>query len=115
MFDSVKTAFGRRDLFRRGGMFAAAQALLGGSRPANAAAPAVAGKLRLGAYDPLPSGAALRDYWFRELDKGASRILRAVCAAHPDGLTKDGISEATSRDGAGTTYAAGGTSMRGGR
>jgi L-seryl-tRNA(Ser) seleniumtransferase len=48
MFDSVKTAFGRRDLFRRGGMLAAAQALLGGSRPANAAAPAVAGKLRLG-------------------------------------------------------------------
>ena len=30
MFDSVKTAFGRRDLFRRGGMLAAAQALLGG-------------------------------------------------------------------------------------
>jgi len=48
MFDSVKTAFGRRDLFRRGGMLAAAQALLGGSRPANAAAPAMAGKLRLG-------------------------------------------------------------------
>ncbi len=48
MFDSVKTAFGRRDLFRRGGMLAAAQALLGGSRAAHAAAPAVAGKLRLG-------------------------------------------------------------------
>ena len=48
MFDSVKTAFGRRDLFRRGGMLAAAQALLGGSRAANAAAPAMAGKLRLG-------------------------------------------------------------------
>ncbi len=38
MFDSVKTAFGRRDLFRRGGLLAAAQALLGGSRPAHAAA-----------------------------------------------------------------------------
>ena len=37
-----------RDLFRSGGMLAAAQALLGGSRPANAAAPAMAGKLRLG-------------------------------------------------------------------
>ena len=48
MFDSMKTAFGRRDLFRRGGMLAAAQALLGGSRPAYAAAPATAGKLRLG-------------------------------------------------------------------
>ena len=47
MFDSVKTAFGRRDLFRRGGMLAAAQALLGGSRAASAATPAMAGKLRL--------------------------------------------------------------------
>jgi L-seryl-tRNA(Ser) seleniumtransferase len=48
MFDSMKAAFGRRDLLRNGGLLAAAQALLGGSRPAHAAAPATAGKLRLG-------------------------------------------------------------------
>ena len=44
MFDSMKAAFGRRDLFRSGGLLAAAQALLGGrvrvrgcsrQRPAN--------------------------------------------------------------------------------
>ena len=38
----------RRDFFKRGGMLAAAQALLGGSRPAAAAVPATAGKLQLG-------------------------------------------------------------------
>lgn len=71
-----------------------------------------AGRLRLGVYAPLPSGEQLRDHWIRELDKSAARILRAVCDAHPNGLTKEGISEATARDGGGTTYAAGGTSMR---
>jgi L-seryl-tRNA(Ser) seleniumtransferase len=47
MFGSMKNAFGRRDLFRRGGMLAAAQALVGVSKPASAAAPATAGKLQL--------------------------------------------------------------------
>src|SRR4051794_21268267 len=48
MFDSVKAAFGRRDLLRNGGLLAAAQALFSGSRPAYAAAPLTAGKLQLG-------------------------------------------------------------------
>jgi len=48
MFDSMKAAFGRRDLLRNGGLLAAAQALVSGARPAYAAAPATAGKLRLG-------------------------------------------------------------------
>jgi len=48
MFDSMKAAFGRRDLLRNGGLLAAAQSLLGGARPAYAAAPTTAGKLRLG-------------------------------------------------------------------
>src|SRR5215471_14556229 len=38
----------RRDFFRRGGMLAAAQALLGGARRVSAATPANAGKLQLG-------------------------------------------------------------------
>ena len=46
MFDSMKSVFGRRDLFRRGGFLAAAQALPGLSRSASAA-PATAGKLQL--------------------------------------------------------------------
>jgi L-seryl-tRNA(Ser) seleniumtransferase len=48
MLDSMRNAFGRRDLLRRGGLFAAAQALLGGSRPVCAATPTTAGKLQLG-------------------------------------------------------------------
>ena len=46
MFGSVKSALARRDLFKRGGLAAAAQALFG-SRPA-AATPATAGRLQLG-------------------------------------------------------------------
>jgi L-seryl-tRNA(Ser) seleniumtransferase len=44
----MKARLGRRDLFRRGGLLAAAQAFLGDSRPVSAATPATAGKLRLG-------------------------------------------------------------------
>ena len=47
MLDSMKAVFGRRDLFRRGGLLAAAQALPGLSRSASAATPATAGKLQL--------------------------------------------------------------------
>src|SRR4249920_1847795 len=46
MFDSMKNVFGRRELFRRGGLLAAAQAFPGASR--SAAAPTSAGKLQLG-------------------------------------------------------------------
>ena len=47
MFSSMKSIFGRRELFRRGGLLAA-PAFLGGARPASAAAPLTAGKLHLG-------------------------------------------------------------------
>jgi L-seryl-tRNA(Ser) seleniumtransferase len=47
MLDTFKHIFGRRDLFRRGGILAAAQAL-SAPRPAAAAAPTTAGKLQLG-------------------------------------------------------------------
>jgi len=48
MLDSMKKAFGRRDLLRRGGLLATAQAFFGGSPRAAAATPATAGKLQLG-------------------------------------------------------------------
>jgi L-seryl-tRNA(Ser) seleniumtransferase len=48
MFHAMKAVFGRRDLFRRGGLLAAAQAFAGGPRSASAAAPTTAGKLQLG-------------------------------------------------------------------
>lgn len=43
----MKTAFGRRELFRKGGVAAATAAILGRSTPASAAAPTTAGKLQL--------------------------------------------------------------------
>src|ERR1041384_3259454 len=48
MCDSMKKVFGRRELFRRGGLLAAAPAVLGASRAASAAVPTAAGKLQLG-------------------------------------------------------------------
>ena len=48
MLDFMKTVFGRRDMFRRGGLLAAAQAFGGGSRSVAADVPARAGRLQLG-------------------------------------------------------------------
>ena len=47
MFDSMQAVLGRRDLFRRGCLLAAAQALPGLSRSAPAATPTAAGKIQL--------------------------------------------------------------------
>src|SRR5205807_9501364 len=48
MFDAMRSAFDRRELFRRGGYLAAVQAFLGGSKSATAAAALTAGKLQIG-------------------------------------------------------------------
>lgn len=45
------------------------------------------GLAALGAFDPLPEGEALRDYWIHELGGGASRILQALCDAYPRGMS----------------------------
>jgi len=72
-----------------------------------------AGRTVLGEYEPLPATPAhRREHWFRELPTSASRLLRALCDKHPQGLDKDGLAAATAADGLGTSYAAGGTSMR---
>lgn len=47
MLAFLRTAIGRRDLFRKGGMAAASAAYLSQSTPASAAAPTTAGKLQL--------------------------------------------------------------------
>jgi hypothetical protein len=41
-----------------------------------------AGIAALGAYEPLPTGTALRDYWLNDLGRtsGAARMLEALCA-----------------------------------
>jgi uncharacterized pyridoxal phosphate-dependent enzyme len=48
MLSSLRNALSRRDLFRRGGLLAAVPVMLGGPRPASAAAPLTAGKLQIG-------------------------------------------------------------------
>lgn len=44
----------------------------------------------LGAFEPLPAGHDLLQYWLRELgDSGASRMLEALAAVYPKVLTKE--------------------------
>ena len=46
-------------------------------------------------YEPLPTGDALRDYWFRNLPAGECRILTALVEVYPDSMTRDELSEQT--------------------
>lgn len=55
-----------------------------------------AGRSALGSFDPLPRGEALRDYWFRKLDKAASAFLRALCESYPATMTRDQLADRTS-------------------
>lgn len=55
-----------------------------------------AGRAALGdAFDPLPTGDALRAYWLVRLSGGERRILEAVCAAYPNGLDLETLSAQT--------------------
>lgn len=53
-----------------------------------------AGLKALGAYQPLPEGRELLDYWLGELgSSGAARILRALAERYPDSLSKERLGE----------------------
>lgn len=55
-----------------------------------------AGLAELGAYDPLPSGPELIEYWRNRLgNTGKRRIFDAVVAAYPRALSYDEVSAAT--------------------
>lgn len=55
-----------------------------------------AGVAALGdSFEPLPTGAALRDHWFERLPEGESRILAVVVALYPDAVPRDTLSEQT--------------------
>jgi hypothetical protein len=49
----------------------------------------------LGHYDPLPTGAALREHWLRNLNKMEATLLSAICDAYPGGLTTADLAERT--------------------
>jgi hypothetical protein len=53
-----------------------------------------AGLAALGAYDPLPEGMALAEYWIHELGGGAARMLRTLVEAYPNALTNEQLGQA---------------------
>ncbi len=55
-----------------------------------------AGVARLGPdFEPLPTGAALREYWLARLPEGERRILVVLLAAHPKSVDRESLGEAT--------------------
>lgn len=46
-------------------------------------------------FEPLPTGAALRDHWLASLPEGERRILAELIAAYPAGVPRDELSEVT--------------------
>jgi hypothetical protein len=45
--------------------------------------------------EPLPTGAALRDYWLNELPEGESRVLHCAIAVYPKAVDREFISDKT--------------------
>lgn len=48
---------------------------------------------QLGDFEPLPTGAALRDYWLDRLSGGERAILQILIDAYPDAVDRDVITE----------------------
>lgn len=46
-------------------------------------------------YEPLPTGAALQDYWRGRLPEGERAILEQLIAAYPQSLDRESLTEAT--------------------
>ncbi len=49
----------------------------------------------LGDYEPLPIGEALHQYWFSELHKAESMILKVLVDGHPQAFSKEELGKAT--------------------
>jgi hypothetical protein len=60
--------------------------------PANATP---AGMAALGDFEPLPTGAELRDHWLTRLGGGERTILEVLVKAYPNGVTREQIDNAT--------------------
>jgi len=64
-----------------------------------------AGREALGAFEPLPSGHALLDYWLAQLGQsGAARILRVLAAIYPAGLSSTEVGERAQISSDGGTF-----------
>lgn len=53
-----------------------------------------AGLASIGAFEPLPEGQALLEYWLGELGGGAARMLRALADVYPRTLTNEELGQA---------------------
>lgn len=49
----------------------------------------------LGDFEPLPTGEALQQYWLDRLPAGERAFLEELIVAHPNGLTRDELSDRT--------------------
>lgn len=47
------------------------------------------------AFEPLPTGDALREYWIRKLPEGERKILEVLIQAYPQTVTRDSLDDAT--------------------
>lgn len=57
--------------------------------------PTAGGYLALGAYEQLPTGDALLQWWLTRLPGGEAKVLEAVAQRGSDGLTRDAITDVT--------------------
>ncbi|HEY0684676.1 MAG TPA: hypothetical protein VGD45_20235 [Steroidobacter sp.] len=63
------------------------------------------GRAVLGAFEPLPTGEALIEYWRHRLgDSGKRKIFDAVCAVYPDSISVDDVSRDTNIAVSGGTW-----------
>lgn len=54
-----------------------------------------AGRAALPDVTPLPTGAALREWWLRELPAGEGKVLRVLIDAYPRAVARDDVSDRT--------------------
>lgn len=59
------------------------------------------GLAALGPYDPLPTGTALQEHWFRQLGKCERAALAAIVAAYPNPVTKEEVAAETGYEAGG--------------
>lgn len=46
-------------------------------------------------FEPLPTGADLREHWLRRLPEGERRVLEVVVDGHPRAVARDSITDVT--------------------
>lgn len=63
-----------------------------------------AGVAALGSWEPLPEGDELREYWFGNLPGPPAKILRVLCDAYPEGMSKADLAKASGYEPSGGAF-----------